>query len=205
MFECFSTFRAATLADVPDPRPAKDQLGHKRKLSGRFARDIVRSELAGLSAQFVSASRMSSISAARIAQIESRHNELQATMARGDLAADQFVQLSKDYAEIEPVARAAAEVRRLRAEAASLQRDDARCRRRSAADGVRRVVRERGGTARSPNATSRCRCCPRTPPTSARRSLKSAPAPAATRPRCSRATCSACTSASPRRAAGASR
>jgi len=59
---------------------------------------------------------MSSISAARIAQIEARHNELQATMARGDLAADQFVQLSKDYAEIEPVAKAAGEVRRLRAE-----------------------------------------------------------------------------------------
>jgi peptide chain release factor 1 len=59
---------------------------------------------------------MSSISAARIAQIESRRNELQATMARADLAPEQFVQLSKDYAEIEPVARAAAEVRRLRAE-----------------------------------------------------------------------------------------
>ncbi|WP_298691168.1 peptide chain release factor 1 [uncultured Sphingomonas sp.] len=59
---------------------------------------------------------MSSISAARIAQIEARRDELQATMARGDLAADQFVQLSKHYAEIEPVARAAAEVRRLRAE-----------------------------------------------------------------------------------------
>jgi peptide chain release factor 1 len=63
---------------------------------------------------------MISISAARIAQIESRRNELQATMARPDLAADQFVQLSKDYAEIEPVARAAADVRRLRAEAMTL-------------------------------------------------------------------------------------
>jgi peptide chain release factor 1 len=37
-------------------------------------------------------------------------------MSRGDLAADQFVRLSKDYAEIEPVAVAAGEVRRLRAE-----------------------------------------------------------------------------------------
>jgi len=63
---------------------------------------------------------MTSISAARIAQIESRRDELQATMARADLAPEQFVQLSKDYAEIEPVARAAADVRRLRAEAASL-------------------------------------------------------------------------------------
>ena len=61
-----------------------------------------------------------SISAERIAQIEGRRDELQASMARGDLPPEQFVQLSKDYAEIEPVARAAAEVRRLRAELAVL-------------------------------------------------------------------------------------
>jgi peptide chain release factor 1 len=59
---------------------------------------------------------MTSISAQRIAQIEGRRDELQAAMARGDLPPEQFVQLSKDYAEIEPVAKAAAEVRRLRAE-----------------------------------------------------------------------------------------
>ncbi|PTQ13499.1 peptide chain release factor 1 [Sphingomonas oleivorans] len=57
-----------------------------------------------------------SIPASRIAQIEARRDELQAAMARGDLAADQFVKLSKDYAELEPVAAAASEVRRLRAE-----------------------------------------------------------------------------------------
>jgi peptide chain release factor 1 len=38
-------------------------------------------------------------------------------MTKADLPAEQFVQLSKDYAEIEPVAQAAGEVRRLRAEA----------------------------------------------------------------------------------------
>jgi peptide chain release factor 1 len=59
---------------------------------------------------------VSSISSARIAQIEARRDELQALMARGDLPSEQFVQLSKDYAEIEPVAVAAGEVRRLRAE-----------------------------------------------------------------------------------------
>ncbi len=59
---------------------------------------------------------MAGISSARIAQIESRRDELQALMSRGDLPSDQFVQLSKDYAEIEPVAVAAGEVRRLRAE-----------------------------------------------------------------------------------------
>ncbi|MFS0738171.1 peptide chain release factor 1 [Sphingomonas sp. 1P06PA] len=53
----------------------------------------------------------------RIAQIEARRDELQALMATGDLASDRFVAVSKEYAEIEPVAQAAAEVRRLRAEA----------------------------------------------------------------------------------------
>jgi peptide chain release factor 1 len=59
---------------------------------------------------------MTSISAERIAQIEARKDELQNAMAAPNLAADAFVKLSKDYAEIEPVAVAAREVRRLRAE-----------------------------------------------------------------------------------------
>src|SRR5256885_15395929 len=37
-------------------------------------------------------------------------------MSRGDLATDEFVRLSKEYSAIEPVAAAAREVRRLRAE-----------------------------------------------------------------------------------------
>ena len=63
---------------------------------------------------------MTSITSQRIAQIEARRDELQAAMARGDLEGDQFVQLSKDYAEIDPVAEAAGEVRRLRDEIVSL-------------------------------------------------------------------------------------
>ena len=65
---------------------------------------------------------MAGITSARIAQIEARRDELQALMSRGDLPSDQFVQLSKDYAEIEPVAAAAGEVRRLRAELEVLKR-----------------------------------------------------------------------------------
>ncbi len=64
---------------------------------------------------------MIAIGDGRIAQIEARRDELQAAMARPDLAADQFVKLSKDYAEIEPVAQAAGEVRRMRAEIADLE------------------------------------------------------------------------------------
>ena len=59
---------------------------------------------------------MTTITPDRIRQIEARRDELAASMARGDVAADQFVRLSKDYAEIEPVAQAAGELRRLRAE-----------------------------------------------------------------------------------------
>jgi peptide chain release factor 1 len=63
---------------------------------------------------------MTSISPQRIAQIEARRDELAAQMATGDLPGDRFVQVSKEYAEIEPVAKAAGEVRRLRAELETL-------------------------------------------------------------------------------------
>ena len=63
---------------------------------------------------------MTTISPERIAQIEARRDELQAQMATGDLPSDRFVAVSKEYAELEPVAQAAGEVRRLRQEAESL-------------------------------------------------------------------------------------
>src|SRR6185503_3935578 len=67
------------------------------------------------------AAGMTGISSERIASIEARRVELANAMASGDLAADEFVRLSKDYAAIEPVAAAAREVRRLRAELEVLQ------------------------------------------------------------------------------------
>src|SRR3546814_13141626 len=60
------------------------------------------------------------ISADRIRAIEARRDEVQANMARSDLAAEEFVRLSKEYAELEPVAKAAHEVRRLRQELKAL-------------------------------------------------------------------------------------
>jgi len=59
---------------------------------------------------------MTTISPERIAQIEARRDELQAQMATGDLPSERFVAVSKEYAELEPVARAAGAVRLLRAE-----------------------------------------------------------------------------------------
>lgn len=55
---------------------------------------------------------MTTITPQRIAQIEARFAELQAMMASGNLDGDKFVETSKEYAEIEPVANAAAEVKR---------------------------------------------------------------------------------------------
>lgn len=63
---------------------------------------------------------MTTISSERIAQIEAKRQELSAMMASGTLAPEEFVRLSKEYAQIEPVAAAAREVRRLRAERESL-------------------------------------------------------------------------------------
>jgi peptide chain release factor 1 len=64
---------------------------------------------------------MTSISDERIAQIEARRDELQSAMNAPDIAPDQFVRLSKEYAEVEPVAAAVREVRRIRAEIAALK------------------------------------------------------------------------------------
>ncbi len=63
---------------------------------------------------------MTRISPDRIRAIEARRDELQALMSTGDLPSDRFVAVSKEYAELEPVAQAATEVRRLRQEAESL-------------------------------------------------------------------------------------
>ena len=60
------------------------------------------------------------ISSERIALIEAKKQELSSAMSAGTLAPEDFVRLSKDYAAIEPVAAAAREVRRLRAERESL-------------------------------------------------------------------------------------
>jgi peptide chain release factor 1 len=63
---------------------------------------------------------MTRISAERIAAIEARKEELQNALSAPDLAPDQFVRLSKEYAEVEPVAAAARELRRLRSELEAL-------------------------------------------------------------------------------------
>jgi peptide chain release factor 1 len=64
---------------------------------------------------------MTSISPQRIAAILARRDEVSALLGSGTLAADKFVSLSKEYAELEPVALSAAALERLRGEISELE------------------------------------------------------------------------------------
>ncbi len=57
----------------------------------------------------------------RLDQIANRFAELEARMASGTLEGEEFVRASRDYAELEPVARVAADVRAMREEIAGLE------------------------------------------------------------------------------------
>jgi len=61
-----------------------------------------------------------SVSDARLAQIAARFAEIEARLASGTLEGKDFIAASRDYSELEPVAKAAEEVAAMRAELASL-------------------------------------------------------------------------------------
>ena len=61
-----------------------------------------------------------SVSDARLAQIAARFAEIEARLASGTLEGKDFIAASRDYAELEPVAKAAEAVAAMRAELASL-------------------------------------------------------------------------------------
>ena len=83
------------------------------------------------------------IPADRLRQITGRFAELEARMASGQLEGEAFVEASRDYAELEPVAAAAREVMAMRDEAAELEAllDDAEMR-AMAEDDLARIRRE---------------------------------------------------------------
>ncbi len=64
---------------------------------------------------------MTTISADRIAALLARREELSGQLASGDLPREQFVAFSKEFAELDPVASAAAELQRLRGETVDLE------------------------------------------------------------------------------------
>ena len=57
----------------------------------------------------------------RLHQITNRFAELEARMASGQLEGEEFVQASRDYSELEPVAKIAADVQAMREEVAGLE------------------------------------------------------------------------------------
>jgi len=61
-----------------------------------------------------------SVSDARLAQIAARFAEIEARLASGTLEGKEFIAASRDYAELEPVAKVAGEVAAMRAELDSL-------------------------------------------------------------------------------------
>ena len=143
------------------------------------------------------ASRPLRLPQARLDQVLDRFREVEARMGAATDGAE-IVRLAKEHAELKPVADAverpgnapapsAPELEEMAAggdaEMAAMARDELR--------GAERA-RCRRWSARWP-------CCwrPRTRTRTPRPSWKCAPAPAATRRRCSPATCSACTSATP--------
>lgn len=65
---------------------------------------------------------MTTISADRLGAILARRDELQNQLASGELAPERFVALSKEYAEVEPVAEVAAKLQRLRNDLIDLQK-----------------------------------------------------------------------------------
>lgn len=139
---------------------------------------------------------MTRISPERIAQIEARRDELSAMMATGDLPSDRFVAVSKEYAELEPVAAAAGEVRRLRAEAVSLaamtREADAELRAMAAEE----LRANEAALAQADHALALA-LLPRDAADERAAMLEIAPGPAGTRRGCLRAICCACTPAMP--------
>ncbi len=137
----------------------------------------------------------------RLDRIRARFEYLEARLNAGAAVAD-LAALSREYAGLKPVVEEIARYRALLADRdeAERLRADPRCARsptRSSSASPRRCPR--------PSRRCRWRSCPRTRPTTARRSSRSAPAPAARRRRCSPPTSRGCTSASPRPGAGAGR
>jgi hypothetical protein len=141
-----------------------------------------------------------SISDARLAQIGARFAEMEARLASGTLEGGEFVAASRDYAELEPVARAAAAVRAMRAEQDDLaaMQDDPEMR----ALAEEELARLREELPR-PNARSPSPCCRAIPPTAARRCWKSARARVGMKRPSSPPTSTACMNASlPNRGGG---
>ena len=141
---------------------------------------------------------MSMLPEAKLDILLAHHASLEAQLL-GQVSSENYVRITRELAELNPLIDA---VKAYRAAEQGNRRHrgvDRRSRDRcgDARHGGGRARRRWPPAASSSRSRSASRCCPRMPWTTATWCWKSAPAPAATRPRCSPATCSGCMSASP--------
>lgn len=139
---------------------------------------------------------------AKLEALHERHEEVQALLGDAGIIADQdrFRALSREYAQLSDVSRCFTDWQQVQddIETAQMMLDDPEMR-----EMAQEELREAKEKANSWSNSYRYCCCRKIRMMNETRSLRFAPVPAATKPRCLPAICSACTAVMPKRAAGA--
>lgn len=139
---------------------------------------------------------------AKLEALHERHEEVQALLGDAGTIADQerFRALSREYAQLSDVSRCFTDWQQVQddIETAQMMLDDPEMR-----EMAQEELREAKEKANNWSNSYRYCCCRKIRTMNETRSLRFAPAPAATKPRCLPAICSACTAVMPKRAAGA--
>lgn len=138
---------------------------------------------------------------AKLEALHERHEEVQALLGDAGIIADQdrFRALSREYAQLSDVSRCFTDWQQVQddIETAQMMLDDPEMR-----EMAQEELREAKEKANNWSSSYRYCCCRKILTMNETRSLRFAPAPAATKPRCLPAICSACTAVMPKRAAG---
>jgi hypothetical protein len=146
---------------------------------------------------------MSMLPEAKLDILLAHHASLEAQLL-GQVNSESYVRITRELADLNPLIEAVKAYRASTAEIAGIDALIADPATDAEMRGMAEAERETLA-ASSWRSRSASRCCPRTPWTSATSCWKSAPAPAATRRRCSPVICSGCMSASQACRAGRSR
>lgn len=139
---------------------------------------------------------------AKLEALHERHEEVQALLGDAGIIADRdrFRALSREYAQLSDVSRCFTDWQQVQddIETAQMMLDDPEMR-----EMAQEELREAKEKANNWSNSYRYCCCRKIRTMNETRSLRFAPAPAAMKPRCLPAICSACTAVMPNRAAGA--
>lgn len=139
---------------------------------------------------------------AKLEALHERHEEVQALLGDAGIIAyqDRFRALSREYAQLSDVSRCFTDWQQVQddIETAQMMLDDPEMR-----EMAQEELREAKEKANNWSNSYRYCCCRKIRTMNETRSLRFAPVPAATKPRCLPAICSACTVVMPKRAAGA--